>query len=302
MTLAPALSQREREEDSRPGMGLPSQNPGERIRRQTVEFLLLLGVGILLLRTFAAEAYVVPTGSMAPTLLGFHKELTCPNCRFPVRARHRRPGSDRPADLPQLRQAGRVAETSRPSSATAIACSSRSSSSMSAGPGAGRSRSSRAPAEPDQAYVKRVVGLPWRDDPGLSTATSTSTARSPASRSRSSGPCASWSSTTTSCRATPTATLGGGSGSTGPVGRILPSGWRAEGSTRFIHATTGRESSANRLDWLEYRPLTTPTARDYGPVRDFCPYNGGDIRGDNVVTRPGMVEAERLAPSRTSSR
>src|SRR5438445_12568202 len=55
----------------------------EGVRRQTVEFLILLGIGILLLRTFAAEAYVVPTGSMAPTLLGFHKELTCPNCKFP---------------------------------------------------------------------------------------------------------------------------------------------------------------------------------------------------------------------------
>src|SRR4051812_48827948 len=63
-----------------PASGAPRK---DQVRRQTIEFLLLLGIGILLLRTFAAEAYVVPTGSMAPTLLGFHKELTCPNCKFP---------------------------------------------------------------------------------------------------------------------------------------------------------------------------------------------------------------------------
>ena len=38
--------------------------------------------GRSLFRTFSAEAYVVPTGSMAPTLLGHHRELTCPNCGF----------------------------------------------------------------------------------------------------------------------------------------------------------------------------------------------------------------------------
>ena len=37
---------------------------------------------VLLVRTFSAEAYVVPTGSMAPTLLGLHREIDCPNCQF----------------------------------------------------------------------------------------------------------------------------------------------------------------------------------------------------------------------------
>src|SRR5262249_18400927 len=50
------------------------------LARQTVEFLVMLPLCILLLRTFAAEAYIVPTGSMAPTLLGEHEEITCSNC------------------------------------------------------------------------------------------------------------------------------------------------------------------------------------------------------------------------------
>ena len=57
-----------------------SQTAG--VVRQTVELLVLLCLSVLLVRTFSAEAYVVPTGSMAPTLLGLHRELTCPNCHF----------------------------------------------------------------------------------------------------------------------------------------------------------------------------------------------------------------------------
>ena len=42
--------------------------PRAGVVRQTVELLVLLVVCVLLVRTFSAEAYVVPTGSMAPTL------------------------------------------------------------------------------------------------------------------------------------------------------------------------------------------------------------------------------------------
>ena len=48
--------------------------------RQTVELIVTLCLSVVLVRTFSAEAYVVPTGSMAPTLLGWHRELTCPSC------------------------------------------------------------------------------------------------------------------------------------------------------------------------------------------------------------------------------
>jgi signal peptidase I len=41
---------------------------------------------VLLLKAFVAEAFVIPTGSMATTLLGYHKQVTCPECgyTFPV--------------------------------------------------------------------------------------------------------------------------------------------------------------------------------------------------------------------------
>ncbi len=38
------------------------------------------------LKSFAAEAFVIPTGSMAETLLGYQKEVVCPDCgiKFPI--------------------------------------------------------------------------------------------------------------------------------------------------------------------------------------------------------------------------
>src|SRR5580658_4687744 len=55
--------------------------PRAGVLRQTVELMVLLSLCVLLVRTFSAEAYVVPTGSMAPTLLGWHRELVCPSCQ-----------------------------------------------------------------------------------------------------------------------------------------------------------------------------------------------------------------------------
>jgi signal peptidase I len=48
-----------------------------------VVFVVVL---VLMLKSFSAEAFVIPTGSMAPTLLGYNKWVTCPECgeEFPV--------------------------------------------------------------------------------------------------------------------------------------------------------------------------------------------------------------------------
>lgn len=52
---------------------------------ETVSFVVFL---VLMLKAFVAEAYVIPTGSMATTLLGDHMYLTCPRCgeKYPVNA------------------------------------------------------------------------------------------------------------------------------------------------------------------------------------------------------------------------
>jgi signal peptidase I len=48
--------------------------------RETVEALVVAIILALLIRGFEAEAFVIPTGSMAPTLMGRHKEVVCPQC------------------------------------------------------------------------------------------------------------------------------------------------------------------------------------------------------------------------------
>jgi signal peptidase I len=48
--------------------------------RETAEALVVAFIVALLIRGFEAEAFVIPTGSMAPTLMGRHKEVVCPQC------------------------------------------------------------------------------------------------------------------------------------------------------------------------------------------------------------------------------
>ncbi len=50
--------------------------------RETVEAIVVALILALVVRGFEAQAFVIPTGSMAPTLMGRHKELTCPQCGF----------------------------------------------------------------------------------------------------------------------------------------------------------------------------------------------------------------------------
>jgi signal peptidase I len=54
--------------------------------REVIETVVFVVVLVLLLKSFVAEAFVIPTGSMATTLYGYQKIVTCPKCgyTFPV--------------------------------------------------------------------------------------------------------------------------------------------------------------------------------------------------------------------------
>ena len=50
--------------------------------RETIESIALAVILAFLFRAFVAEAFVIPTGSMAPTLMGQHKDVQCPECGY----------------------------------------------------------------------------------------------------------------------------------------------------------------------------------------------------------------------------
>lgn len=56
--------------------------------RESIESIVVAFVLAFLFRTFEAEAFIIPTGSMSPSLLGMHKDVECTQCghRFRVTA------------------------------------------------------------------------------------------------------------------------------------------------------------------------------------------------------------------------
>jgi signal peptidase I len=50
--------------------------------REIIETVVFVVVLVLLLKSFVAEAFVIPTGSMAETLYGYQKIVKCPKCDF----------------------------------------------------------------------------------------------------------------------------------------------------------------------------------------------------------------------------
>ena len=66
----------------------PRPTPHRSPMRDTIETVLLALILAFSFRTFCVEAFVIPTGSMAPTLMGAHFRVICPQCgyRFNVNA------------------------------------------------------------------------------------------------------------------------------------------------------------------------------------------------------------------------
>ncbi len=272
------------------------ETPARRPRsgfRQVVEFLTLLAIGIVFARSFAAEAYIVPTGSMATTLLGMHRDLLCPNCglTFPF-------GLDE-----QGRATGR---------AICPNCGHDELEQASSSNGAGdrllvqkhfydfrpprrwEVAVFRNPEEPTEAFVKRVVGLPGEsieirhgdlfvDD---------QIARKPLDVQR--------------------------------AMRILvfdndflprdadrfprwivhrgekPSGWKADG-TGFVRTPDSDDDPDESTDWLEYQHWQ-PERRSRGPVRDFVAYNGSEGVGENRVEDLALVALVSVRPDCPAAR
>ncbi len=71
-----------------PAVVAPKKQVNPQGTRESIESIVIAFVLAFLFRTFSAEAFVIPTGSMAPTLMGMHKDVECSQCgqRYQVSA------------------------------------------------------------------------------------------------------------------------------------------------------------------------------------------------------------------------
>src|SRR5438034_7036235 len=78
-----------------PGGGGTTSTDGSSVK-ETLESILVAFILAFIFRAFVVEAFVIPTGSMAPTLLGAHMRFRCPDCgwRFDVNYSFSGPGDD----------------------------------------------------------------------------------------------------------------------------------------------------------------------------------------------------------------
>ncbi|MEN0111744.1 MAG: signal peptidase I, partial [Planctomycetota bacterium] len=88
-----------------------AQTPAQRSRRggrETVDSLVVAFVWAFLIRTFISELFVIPTGSMAPTLMGRHKDVVCQESGQRFRVNSSDDAADQAAALQAAVRQGRI--------------------------------------------------------------------------------------------------------------------------------------------------------------------------------------------------
>ncbi len=78
---APRRFQRTEIKDRNKRRDSSERQPGGMVRH-LLEALVLLALAVTLFRTFVLEGFMISTGSMAPTLRGYHYRIVCPDCQF----------------------------------------------------------------------------------------------------------------------------------------------------------------------------------------------------------------------------
>ena len=86
------------------GAASPAKQPEGSVK-ETIESILVAFILAFIFRAFVVEAFVIPTGSMGPTLMGAHVRLTCPDCGYRFTANYSAPGAD-DTDIPSYANFG----------------------------------------------------------------------------------------------------------------------------------------------------------------------------------------------------
>src|SRR3954465_7210943 len=72
--------------------------------KETIESILVAFIFAFIFRAFVVEAFVIPTGSMAPTLLGAHMRLTCEDCGYAFDVNYSGRGVGDDVEIPTVAQ------------------------------------------------------------------------------------------------------------------------------------------------------------------------------------------------------
>lgn len=133
----------------------PGPHTARRVLEAGVGFFLLL----LVVRAIGVEAFSVPTGSMAPSILGNHRAAECPRCGTSVHVGVG-DGSRRPAEArcPNCGQVGLPLDAARDAPGDRLLVDKNVFGWRS--PRRWESAVFRRPDAPEKPFVKRVVGLP----------------------------------------------------------------------------------------------------------------------------------------------
>jgi signal peptidase I len=129
------------------------------LARRIVETAVVTVIALTLAMTWQVQCYVVSGASMAETLLGQHRQLTCGDCGRTFRC-----GDDEPimigkrAVCPNCGDSRQRLDTALPAAADAVLVD-RSTFQLRS-PQRWELAAFRAPGRPTQIYVKRIVGLP----------------------------------------------------------------------------------------------------------------------------------------------
>jgi signal peptidase I len=82
MTSGPAEQTSDENSQSTKAQAAKAQPQEAGVFRQIMESLACLAVAVIVFRAFLLEGYIISTGSMAPSLLGYHKQVVCPDCKY----------------------------------------------------------------------------------------------------------------------------------------------------------------------------------------------------------------------------
>src|SRR5262245_64272150 len=69
--------------------------------KDTIESILIAFILAFIFRAFVVEAFVIPTGSMAPTLMGAHMRYRCEDCGYEWTVNFSSPGDGDDVFIPK---------------------------------------------------------------------------------------------------------------------------------------------------------------------------------------------------------